>query len=60
MPTMLSIPGFCRWIGISRTHFYRLPPEDRPATIRLGKRVVIPQSAVEDWEARMLARNATA
>lgn len=41
------IAGFCAAIGISRSHFYELPPELRPRTVELGNVVVVAESPEE-------------
>ena len=51
-----TIVGLCEALHISRSHFYNLPPEDRPKIIRLGRRVVITPQAAAEWLAEMQRR----
>ncbi|MGD9924795.1 MAG: excisionase family DNA-binding protein [Variibacter sp.] len=44
-----SITEFCQAVGISRTHFYALPAEQRPRMVACGQRWLIPAEAVRDW-----------
>lgn len=45
--------------AISRTTFYRLSPEERPPTIKVGRAVVIVESPAA-WVARIAQRQAAA
>lgn len=48
-----SISQFCRNYGISRGTFYNLQKAGAaPKTMKLGARVVIPMSAIREWEIR--------
>lgn len=48
-----TVAEFCRSIGISRAFFYKLPVEQRPSIIRLGRRVLIAREAASEWRRRM-------
>ena len=49
----LTIADWCDKVGVSKNLFYRLAPEDRPATIRLGRRVLISPDAYTEWCKRL-------
>lgn len=45
-----SIQQFCKWVGISRSHFYALKRRgEGPDTIKLGRRRLISRMAAEIW-----------
>lgn len=48
-----SIAVFCKKHHISRSAFYDLPPEDKPRTFHVGKRVLISHEAQAEWRRRM-------
>lgn len=48
-----SISEFCQAAGISRSMFYALPADQRPREMRVGKRRLIPASAVNEWLSRV-------
>ena len=50
-----TVAEFCRSIGISRAFFYKLPAEQRPGIIRLGRRVLITREAAANWRELMAA-----
>ena len=41
---------------LSRPHWYRMPPEDKPNVIGEGKAQRITKKADEEWEARQIAK----
>jgi len=41
---------------LSRPHWYRMPPEDKPDVIGEGKAQRITRKADEEWEARQIAK----
>ena len=46
----LSIPEFCRAVGISRRSYYSLQEHDQgPPVVRIGGRVVIPIEGAKAW-----------
>ncbi|MEQ8665628.1 MAG: helix-turn-helix domain-containing protein [Rhodospirillales bacterium] len=46
----LTVSEFCRWANISRSTLYKLFAEqDGPTVIRIGRRVLIPVGAAENW-----------
>ena len=51
-----SIPEWCDSVGISRAFFYKLPPEELPAVIKLGRRSLITRQAADAWQERMTRR----
>jgi len=51
-----SMARWCVAAEISRRTFYNLAQEDRPVTLRIGKRVKIIESPRE-WERRMLEKH---
>lgn len=53
-----TVAEFCRSIGISRAFFYKLPAEQRPKIIRLGRRVLIAREAAAEWRRRMESTSA--
>lgn len=49
-----SIAEFCQLHSISRTHFYQLEKTGKgPATMSLGRRVLISAEAAAEWRDRM-------
>lgn len=54
----MSVATFCRTHGISESKFFTLPESERPATIRLGRRVLISAEAAAEWRTRMSGRAA--
>lgn len=54
----MSIDAFCRRHGISVSKFFELPETDRPATLRLGRRVLITTEAAAEWRARLSGKGA--
>jgi excisionase family DNA binding protein len=44
-----SISEFCQLVGISRSYFYTLPPEQRPREVCFGRRRLIPADAAREW-----------
>jgi len=49
-----TIKEFCLLYGISRTFYYELSRKGRaPDTIKIGKKVLIPRAAAENWNAAM-------
>ena len=52
-----TLADWCAAHGIALSTFYALPPEDKPAMIRLGKRrILITVQADEAWRKRMEER----
>ncbi len=49
-----SIPEWCASIGISRAFFYKLPLDQRPTVIKLGRRALITREASAEWQERMM------
>jgi hypothetical protein len=41
---------------LSRAHWYRMPPKDKPDVIGEGKAQRITKKADEEWEARQIAK----
>jgi hypothetical protein len=54
-PAGRSPKDFARATGISRTAFYILPADCKPASVKIGRRLIITESPA-DWLARMTAR----
>jgi hypothetical protein len=52
-----SIPDFCRNHGFSRSLFYKLPPDERPKLIRVGKRQLISKESQAEWRRAREGRN---
>ena len=52
-PQSYTITEFCRAHRISRASFYNLPEADRPATMRVGGKVLISGEAARAWRERM-------
>lgn len=53
----MSVDVFCERHGLSRSSFYRmLRRNEGPATMKVGKRILIAREAAEDWRARMTAK----
>jgi predicted DNA-binding transcriptional regulator AlpA len=51
-----SIPEFCESYGFSRASFYNLDAQGKaPATINIGRRRLITDSAAQAWELAMQA-----
>jgi hypothetical protein len=50
------IPHFCRVHGLSVATYYRLAPSHRPATIKIGRHVVISREAAARWRAELESR----
>ena len=48
-----SIAEWCAAVGISRAFFYKLPPDQRPAIIKLGRRSLITPESSAAWKKRM-------
>ena len=46
-PLVLSVGDAARLLGISRAHAYELVARGELAHIRLGRRVVVPQRAID-------------
>ncbi len=54
----VNIDEFCTLVGISRSTFYAMPAERRPAMLSLGgKRWLISKAAITDWLAGKPAAN---
>ena len=49
----LTLADWCARVGVSRNTFYRMDAAERPAVIRLGRRLLISKEAYADWRARM-------
>jgi len=45
----MTIAEFCRRHGISRGMYYKLPRDQRPTEMRVGRRVLITREAAEAW-----------
>ena len=46
-----SIELFCRLMGISRSTWYAMVAQNRaPAFMKVGRRVIIPESAISEWQ----------
>lgn len=54
----MSVATFCRTHGISESKYFLLSECDRPATMRIGRRVLISTEAAAEWRARMSMRPA--
>jgi hypothetical protein len=51
-----SIPEFCEWAGIGRTHYYQLKAQKiGPAETRIGTRVLIAKDTAAAWLKRQEA-----
>ena len=55
-PAGYNIIDWCRAVGIGRSKFYYLPPEELPRSVRLGKRTVIILESPHDYLERMAAQ----
>ena len=57
-PPAMSIPRCCReLLGISRALYYKLPPDERPPTIRIGSKPMIRTADALAWlESREVSR----
>ncbi len=51
-----SISEWCASVGISRSFFYKLPPDLRPTVIKLGRRSLITGRSSAAWQERMMQR----
>lgn len=49
------IPEFCRRHRLGVATYYKLPPEQRPREIRIGRKVLISREAAAEWRRRMEA-----
>jgi hypothetical protein len=53
-----SIPEFCKWAGIGRTHYYALKKQGAgPAETRIGSRVTIAKDTAAEWLKRQEVPN---
>ena len=52
---LLTIPQFCKATNICRTIVYRLINEGRLKAVKVGKKTLIPQSALEEFVASLPA-----
>ena len=52
----MSISAFCRNNDISPSHYYNLPPEDRPEVMWIGRVPRISPRAQAEWRRRMEAK----
>ncbi len=48
-PLGMSIPEFCKSVGISVRTYYALPPDERPPETRIGRRVIIRTETASEW-----------
>lgn len=56
----LSIPEFCRFVGVSRSLYYRLARLGlAPRCLRLGRRVLIRAEEVAAWMERFEGKDGT-
>ena len=46
-PLVVSVPEAARLLGISRTHAYELVTRGELAHVRLGRRIVVPNHAID-------------
>jgi len=53
----LSLADWCNRVGVSRNTYYRMAAADRPAVIRLGRRVLISPEAYAAWLARVESKS---
>ena len=53
----LSLAEWCEKVGVSLNTYYRLAADDRPAVIRLGRRVLVSQESHTDWCSRMAGKS---
>ena len=53
-----SVSEFCRRNNIGVTTYYSLPEDDRPATMRIGRRVLISKESAAAWRRRMTEKTA--
>jgi predicted DNA-binding transcriptional regulator AlpA len=48
-----TIEEFCAAVGISRSCYYALPPDQRPFEKRIGpRRIIISRQAADEWMGR--------
>ncbi len=56
----VTIKEFCQSHGISRALYYKTPLDQRPAELRLGRRVIITTEAAVNWRERMTKQSSAA
>ena len=52
-PLAFSVIKFCERHGFSRAHFYNLPLDQRPRTMKVGGRTLISVEAAAAWRKAM-------
>lgn len=52
---LLTIPEFCKSVNLGRTVAYRLINEGKVKAVKLGKKTLIPRSALDDFIASLPA-----
>lgn len=52
-PTGRSIRAFARAVGLGRTTLYQLPAEQRPRSLRFGRRRVVVVEQPAEWLQRV-------
>lgn len=57
---LLTIPEFCQTVNLGKTSTYRLINDGKINAIKLGKKTLIPQAAVQEFIASLPAYNAEA
>jgi len=56
MAAMQTLREFLADNQFSRAAWYRIPPEDRPRVVRIGRKILISTESAAEWRARMERR----
>jgi len=49
MQDLLTVPEAARYLRIDRAHCYELAEREQIPVLRIGRRIVVPRQALEDW-----------
>ena len=49
LPPLMSLPMFFKAFNISKSLFYKLPPEARPRTVRVGSKLMVRAEDAIAW-----------
>ncbi len=60
LPPLMPLPVFFVLFGISKSLFYKLPPEQRPRIVNVGCKPMIRDVDALDWVANLPEREAAA
>lgn len=53
IPPLMPLPVFYKTFGISKALYYKLPPDRRPRTVRVGSKSMIRAEDALNWAANL-------